>query len=116
MGSKKSNDDLRTKKQLTNNYRETKRKKLGKIKVEIDLPTNEENQLKYSLITNSSDGQKIIYLKKKDNSKERSTDPEDVINKFNEEGEITHDPKRTKKIPVKNAKAFLTSSFPKEQK
>lgn len=85
--------------------------------MEIDLPSQEDNnKLKYSLITTSSDGKKIIYLKKKDNSKETSTDPDDVISKFVEDGEISKKPKNVKRKQIKNAKAFLTSSFPKEPK
>lgn len=99
-----------------NNYIEPKRHKLEKLKVEIDLPMQDENQLKYSLITNSSDGQKIIYLKKKDSSKEKLMDMDEEIHKYTDEGEITHNSKRIKKAPIKNAKAFLTSSFPKDQK
>jgi hypothetical protein len=91
-------------------------KPLRKFKVEIDLPVQDETQLKYSLITNSSDGQKIIYLKKKETSKERSIDPEDAISKYAEDGDLTHNMKKTKKAPVKNARAFLTATFPKESK
>ena len=92
-------------------------KLISKLKVEIDLPLKEENQLKYSITTTSSDGQKIIYLKqKKENSKENSTDNDDVINKFIEEGEFTQKPKSVKKAPIKNAKAFLTSNFPNQFK
>lgn len=39
-----------------------------------------------------------------------------MLNKFIEEGEITKKPKSVKKAPIKNAKAFLTSSFPQEIK
>lgn len=91
-------------------------KPLRKFKVEIDLPVQDETQLKYSLITNSSDGQKIIYLKKKEASKERSIDPEDAISKYAEDGDIIHNMKKAKKAPVKNARAFLTATFPKESK
>lgn len=107
---------LQRNKKLINNYVDAKKNRIGKLKVEIDLPTQDENTLKYSLITNSSDGQKIIYLKKKDSSKERSIDPEDAINKYAEEGEIVQKPSRVKKAPIKNAKAFLTTTFPKEYK
>lgn len=75
--------------------------KQHKLKVEIDLPSSQDNQLKYSLITNSSDGQKIIYLKKKDHSKDPSIDPEEGLNRFIEEGEIIQKPKSVKKAPIK---------------
>lgn len=104
-------------KKLVNNYIEPKSIKPSKLKVEIDLPVNSnENQLKYSILTNSSDGQKIIYLRKKDSSKEKLIDLDEAMQKYAEEGEITQNLKRVKKAPMKNAKAFLTSSFPKEQK
>lgn len=106
---------LKLNKKLINNYMENN-KNTEKFKVEIDLPVSEENQQKYSLITNSSDGKKIIYLKKKDASKERSIDPEDAINKYAENGDLTQNVKRTKKAPIKNAKAFLTATFPKDSK
>jgi hypothetical protein len=124
-----SKKGLLPKRPIVNNY--VPKRNNDKIKVEIDLPMyNEENQLKYSLLTNSSEGQKIIYLKRKDGSKETSKesskdnskesskdrhDPEEAINRFNEGGDIIK--KRTaKKAPIKNAKAFLTSSFPKTMK
>ena len=116
MESKKSGEDLRVNKILLNNYVDPKTNLGSQFKVEIDLPVKDENQLKYSLITNSSDGQKIIYLKKKDSSKERLADLDEAMQKYAEEGEITQNLRRVKKAPIKNAKAFLTSSFPKEQK
>lgn len=93
------------------------------MKVEIDLPSNEDNHLKYSLITNSSDGNKIIYLRKKDNSDE-AFDTEDAINKYAEEGDIMgvsnadgmKQKKKGGKRPIKNVQAFLTSTFPKQDK
>jgi hypothetical protein len=101
---------------LIDNYVQTKTAKLEKLKVEIDLPCQEDTQFKYSLITNSSDGKKIIYLKKKDNSKERSLDPEEALQKYAEDGDITHPPKKSKNIPIKNAKAYLTMNNKKEVK
>jgi len=99
---------------MRNNYVGGKRKIIEKLKVEIDLPTAEETHLKHSLITNSSDGAKIIYLRKKDGSKESSLDPESAINKYVEEGNLQKSVKKTKKKTIKNVRAFLTSTIPKE--
>lgn len=109
------------KKPMVNNY--VPKRVRDKIKVEIGLPLKtEENQLKYSLLTNSSDGQKIIYLKRKDgsredskeNSKDRDKEHDEPIHKFED---VTITAKNvTKKAPAKNAKAYLTSSFPKTLK
>lgn len=112
--SKKSQESIPPRKKLPNTQIEKKRKR-GKLKVEIDLPTNEENHLKYSLITNSSDGQKIIYLKKKDGSKESSLDPEEAISRYAEDGDLPKTAKKACKKPIKNVQAFLTSTFPKDQ-
>lgn len=116
---KKSDDGEKPKRTMVNNYIEHKRK-IGKLKVEIDLPMQDENQLKYSLITNSSDGQKIIYLKKKDGSalgsKDGSAERDEVFHKYAQEGEITFKATHCKKVPVKNARAYLTSSGPKSNK
>jgi hypothetical protein len=114
--SKQSDWMASPKAKLIDNYVQTKTAKLEKLKVEIDLPCQEDTQFKYSLITNSSDGKKIIYLKKKDNSKERSLDPEEALQKYAEDGDITHPPKKSKNIPIKNAKAYLTMNNKKEVK
>ena len=119
--SKKSEENIVSKKKrLINNLVEGKKKKIEKLKVEIDLPSADENHLKYSLITNSSDGQKIIYLRKKDGSKdgskESSLDPEEAISKYAENGDLSKVTKKVKKAPIKNVRAFLTSTFPKETK
>lgn len=115
----KAKEDIQitpVKKKQVNNFFEGKNK-LNKLKVEIELPVKEENQLKYSITTTSSDNQKIIYLKqKKKDSKEDATDPEEILNRFVEEGDIVIKPKSIKKAPVKNAKAFLTPNFANEFK
>jgi hypothetical protein len=67
-------------------------------------------------LTNSSDGKKIIYLKKKDRSKERSMDPDDALQKYVDECEIHPQLKKVKKAPIKNAKAFLTQNPKKPHK
>ena len=113
---KEDNNATPIKRKQINNFFEGKGK-ISKLKVEIDLPLKEENQLKYSITTTSSDGQRIIYLKqKKKSSKDDNIDPEEVLNKFVEEGDIVLKPKSVKKAPIKNAKAFLTSNFPNELK
>ena len=114
--SKESNDADTPKQKLLDNYVKSKRKKLEKLKVEIDLPWTDETQLRYSLLTNSSDGKKIIYLKKKDRSKERSMDPDDALQKYVDECEIHPQLKKVKKAPIKNAKAFLTQNPKKPHK
>lgn len=100
--SKKSEEVITSpKKKLMNNFFKDNPKNQQKLRVEIDMPSNQDNQLKYSIITNSSEGQKIIYLKKKDHSKDPSPDPHEGLNRFIEEGEITQKPKSVKKAPIK---------------
>jgi hypothetical protein len=104
---------------LINNYMAKNREK---IQVEIELPCNiADTHLKYSLsTTNSNDNKSNNFTEtrksSKGSSKDRDTDHDDILNKFNEDAEIVKNTRIKKKAPVKNAKAFLTSSFPKGMK